>query len=108
MIRNMELVSALVAIFNILICVLFTLPMIRKLRIGLRRQVEWTAIARAYEKELRERGVTLPPRCHWCSQILPAHVGECPMSNFYEMVEQLKVPPVIKYYIDGSHPPEEA
>jgi hypothetical protein len=38
----------------------------------------------AYEKELRERGVTLPARCVACSQVLPAHVGGCLMEAFYK------------------------
>lgn len=60
----------------------------------------------AYEKELLERGVMLPPRCAYCCQILPQHVDGCILfedpSN--DIIERLTRPP-IKYYRDGSRPP---
>lgn len=71
------------------------------------REVLW-----AYEKELRERGVSLPPRCVECCQILPKHVDGCEFGNFYRMVDgQSKVHewitrPPIKWYPKGGKPPD--
>lgn len=73
------------------------------------REIRWNRDARiilfAYEKELLERGVTLPPRCSYCCQILPQHVDGCILSDPIDgMIEPLTRPP-IKYYRDGSQPP---
>ena len=62
----------------------------------------------AYEKDLQERGVTLPPRCVYCCQILPRHVEGCDFEEFYlmghKLTEYLTRPP-IEYHRDGSQPP---
>jgi len=54
----------------------------------------------AYEKELAERGVTLPSRCVTCCQVLPAHVAGCMMEDFYKKYDWIMEPltrPSIKY-----------
>jgi hypothetical protein len=62
----------------------------------------------AYEKELYERGVSLPPRCVFCCQILPRHVEGCDFEDIYaehnRIVAILTRPP-IKYYPKGTEPP---
>ena len=75
------------------------------------REIRWHRDARvvlfAYEKELLERGVTLPPRCAYCVQILPQHVDGCILAGGdpdEDILERLSRPP-IKYYRDGSRPP---
>jgi hypothetical protein len=69
------------------------------------RQVLW-----AYEQELLKRGIVmLPPRCIGCCQILPRHVRGCDMGKFYESmgkVAEFTTRPPIKYYRDGSQPPD--
>jgi len=68
------------------------------------RKIIW-----AYEKELLERGVTLPPRCVHCCQVLPRHVEGCDFADFYQhmgrVYEFLSRPP-IKYYPKGERPPQ--
>ena len=69
------------------------------------REVLWS-----YERELLERGVTLPPRCAWCCQILPKHVEGCALGfewyktlgKFREMTSR----PPIKYFPKGEKPPD--
>lgn len=60
-------------------------------------QIVW-----AYTKELVEKGVTLPPRCVMCVQILPRHVDGCLMGGAYN---EPPLRPRIKYYPKGEHPP---
>jgi hypothetical protein len=52
----------------------------------------------AYEKELRERGITLPARCVACCQVLPGHVAGCVMEDIYKrfdwVVEALTRPSI--------------
>jgi hypothetical protein len=63
----------------------------------------------AYEQDLRDQGVTLPPRCVCCFQILPDHVEICDMRPHYERlgkVTEFITRPPIKYYPKGEHPPE--
>jgi hypothetical protein len=54
----------------------------------------------AYEKELREHGVTLPSRCVACCEELPFHLRGCVMEDCYKLhnwlLERLTRPP-IKY-----------
>jgi hypothetical protein len=68
------------------------------------RQIIW-----AYEKDLIERGVRLPPRCVFCCQILPRHVEGCEFEDVYaehhRMMGRLTRPP-ITYYPKGEKPPE--
>lgn len=62
----------------------------------------------AYEKDLRERGVTLPARCPQCVTILPEHVNDCPLRETYEQLDaltRLLTRPRIKYYPGGERPP---
>lgn len=74
------------------------------------RVIRWHRDARmilfAYEKELLERGVSFPPRCSYCCQILPQHVDGCLLAEHFDsdIIERLSRPP-IKYYRDGSQPP---
>jgi hypothetical protein len=56
----------------------------------------------SYTKELVEKGVTLPPRCAMCCQILPRHVDMCLIKDLYAMERPR---PTIKYYPKGEHPP---
>lgn len=60
-------------------------------------QIVW-----AYTKELLEKGVTLPPRCVMCVQILPRHVDGCLMQHAFD---EQPPRPRIKYYPKGEHPP---
>lgn len=61
-------------------------------------QIVW-----AYTGELLRMGVTLPPRCVVCCQILPRHVDGCLMENRIPMHEAQGAR--IKYYANGEHPP---
>lgn len=68
------------------------------------REITW-----AYEKELIERGVTLPPRCPFCCQVLPRHVEGCPLTQYFaelgKFAEFMSRPP-IKYFPKGERPPD--
>jgi hypothetical protein len=52
----------------------------------------------AYEKELLERGVTIPARCCYCLQLLPRHVEGCFAEEDYKylgwLFECLTRPPI--------------
>lgn len=71
------------------------------------RAIRWHRAARtilfAYEKELLERGITLPVRCAYCCQILPKHVDGCVLIEYHPHDRWTR--PNIKYYPDGSRPP---
>lgn len=74
------------------------------------REIRWHRHARiiffAYEKELLERGVTLPPRCAYCCQVLPKHVDGCILADeITDPAAERLTRPKIKYYPDGSRPP---
>ena len=80
----------------------------RSLRV-IRTNREMREIIFAYEKDLSERGVTLPPRCVWCCQILPKHVDGCDFDVYYQQLGKLTeflTRPKIKYYPKGEKPPE--
>lgn len=77
--------------------------------VSARRNIrEWKALRQlnhivwAYAKELVEKGVTLPPRCVMCCQILPRHVDMCLIKDMYA---EEKPRARIKYYPKGEHPP---
>jgi hypothetical protein len=69
------------------------------------REVIW-----AYEKELIVRGVSLPPRCAYCVQLLPRHVKGCQLGHeWYEgmaKLEEMITRPPIKWYPKGQKPPD--
>ena len=84
--------------------------------LSLRNLREWRIvrairlISASYELELLERGVTLPPRCIACRQVLPRHVDGCPVDDHLKddlgrVTERLTRPP-IKYDPTGRKPPE--
>lgn len=78
------------------------------LALNLRSLVRWGRTMRtldqvqervyAYEKELLEKGVTLPARCIHCRQVLPAHVDGCELTTHYQelgwIMEMLTRPPI--------------
>jgi hypothetical protein len=82
---------------------------LRSLR-SLRWNAEMRKVIWAYERELRERGITdLPPRCVCCCQILPRHVRGCDLGKLYEYfqgVTEVITRPPIKYFPKGQKPPD--
>jgi hypothetical protein len=85
-------------------CVANVLGLVRSIR-SIRTNQALRQIIWAYLKELQERGVTLPPRCIHCCQILPRHVDGCDFAEFQDWFMKLMARPTIKYYPDGSKPP---
>jgi hypothetical protein len=102
-------VGLIIACGNMAICFFILIPSAwRNLRRGRQlqamREIIW-----AYETDLRKRGVTLPPRCVNCLQVLPGHVDSCmmrPTYDYMDWVTEVTTRPKIKYFPKGERPPE--
>ena len=105
---NCSTISWLIVALNTLIVFGVSIPQIFVNWREMRTQRAMRLVYDAYEKELLERGVKLPPRCVRCLQILPEHVEGCHLVDRYmEMhrVIELLTRPTIKYYPKGERPP---
>jgi hypothetical protein len=99
-----QLASALCLIAAVVVNLVLTLRSVRELRENRAiREILW-----AYEREMKERGVTLPPRCAWCCEVLPDHVGKCPLRWEYPdaLLTSRFTRPKIKYFPNGEQPPD--